>query len=116
MKRIACIVVSVVLFSCDMAPDERYPGPWVEEASPAIMRVLNQHGVRGCENLAYRPSNISDGPRDPRGEFLVYCSSDRVTWTAWIVLPALAADRNLMGAGDIYEGIPPTFVPGADRI
>lgn len=116
MKHIACIVVSVVLFGCDMAPDERYPGPWVEEASPAIMRVLNQHGVRGCENLAYRPSNISDGPRDPRGEFLVYCSSDRVTWTAWIVLPALAADRNLMGAGDIYEEIPPTFVPGADRI
>jgi len=70
----------------------------------------------GVREFVSRPSNISDGPRDPRGEFLVYCSSNRVTWTAWIVLSALAADRNLMGAGDIFEDIPPTFVPGADRI
>ena len=104
---LACVGLALGVFGCEDAPSDRYPEPWIDGASPGITRVLNSHSIQNCANIAYRPSNISEGPLDPQGEFLVYCSADGANWTAWVVFPARAADRDLIGPAAIYEDIPP---------
>lgn len=104
---LAYIALPFVLAGCDPSPDELYPPPWVQERSAAIDRVLSDHNVTDCQNLAYRPSNLSSGPLDPRGEFLVYCSADGRNWTAYIASPGLARDRNLSAPFNAYAEIPP---------
>jgi len=104
---LACVALSAFLAGCEPSPDDLYPGPWVEQRSPAIDRVLGSHNVQDCSNLVYRPSNVSDGPLDPRGDFLVYCSSDGANWTAYVASPGLARDRSLSGPIAVYAEIPP---------
>ncbi len=95
------------LTACEPSPSDRFPSPWVEERSPGIDRVLGNHNISGCENLVYRPSDISSGPLDPRGVFLVYCSPDGTNWTAYIASPGLARERSLTGRFAIYADVPP---------
>ena len=104
---LALVAFPLLLTGCDDSPSDRFPGPWVEERSPPINRVLNNHNVAGCENLVYRPSDVSSGPLDPRGDFLVYCSPDGTNWTAYIASPALARERTLSGPFAIYADVPP---------
>lgn len=95
------------LSGCEPSASDRFPGPWIEERSAGIDRVLGNHNVSGCENLVYRPSNISNGPLDPRGDFLVYCSADGSNWTGYIARPGLARDSSLEGPFEIYADIAP---------
>ena len=104
---LAYFALPFTLAGCEPSPDDIYPAPWVEQRSPAIDRVLSDHNVSNCNNLAYRHSNISSGPLDPRGNFLVYCSADGATWTAYIASPGLARDRSLTGPFDVYAEVPP---------
>ena len=104
---LAFVALPVSLAGCEPSPDEIYPGPWVEQRSPAIDRVLNDHNVSDCDNLVYRPSNLSRGPLDPRGDFLVYCSGDGANWTAYVASPGLARDRSLTGPFTVYAEVPP---------
>lgn len=95
------------LAGCEPSASDRFPGPWIEEPSAGIDRVLDTHNVTACEHFAYRPSDISNGPLDPRGDFLVYCSADGSNWTGYIVRPALAANSSLEGPFEIYADIAP---------
>nr|TFG52613.1 MAG: hypothetical protein E4H34_04765 [Hyphomicrobiales bacterium] len=104
---LALVVISPLLAGCDPSPSDRFPGPWVEERSMAINRVLGSQNISGCENLVYRPSDVSNGPLDPRGDFLVYCSADGANWTAYIASPGLTRDRALNGPFEIYADIAP---------
>ncbi len=101
------VLWTFVIAGCDQSPDDRYPDPWIEQPSPGITRVLTDNGVENCSNVVYRPSSASTGPLDPNGEFLVYCSSDGVNWSAWIAFPALARNRSLVGPMEVYDDIPP---------
>ena len=105
----ALVFLSFPLFlaGCDPSPGDRFPGPWIEARSAGIDRVLGDHNVSGCENLAYRPSNVSSGPLDPRGDFLVYCSADGSNWTGYIVRPGLARNNSLEGPFEIYSDVAP---------
>lgn len=105
----ALVFVAFPLFlaGCEPSPGDRFPGPWIEERSAGIDRVLGNHNVSGCENFAYRPSNVSAGPLDPRGDFLVYCSADGSNWTGYIVRPGLARNSSLEGPFEIYSDIAP---------
>jgi hypothetical protein len=98
---------SFLLAACDPSPGDRFPDPWIEERSAGIDRVLGDHNVSGCENFAYRPSNVSTGPLDPRGDFLVYCSADGSSWTGYIVRPGLARNSSLEGPFEIYADVAP---------
>mgnify|MGYP007022264338 CR=1 FL=1 len=60
---------------------ERYPGPWVSDVDLAITRALIRNNVSGCGQYKYRSSSQNSG------EYLVYCSRDGETWTAYIVWP-----------------------------
>lgn len=103
------LVLGIFLISaagCGQSQADLYPGPWIEEPSPSITRVLDAHGV-ACADVVYRPSNVSNGPRDPAGQFLVYCSNDGQNWSAWVARPALAADRNLVAVAVVFEDVPP---------
>jgi hypothetical protein len=104
---LALVTILPLLTGCDPSPSDRFPEPWVRERSMAIDRVLGNHNISGCENLAYRPSDASSGPLDPRGDFLVYCSPNGSNWTAYIASPGLARDRNLTGPFEIYPDVPP---------
>jgi len=103
----ALVALPLSLAAYKPSTSDRFPPPWVQERSAAIDRVLNHHNVRGCEQIAYRPSQMSSGPLDPRGEFLVYCSPDGTNWTAYIASPGLAADRSLTGPLRVYADLPP---------
>ena len=104
---LAFVSLPILLAGCEPSPGEVYPGPWVEQRSPAIDRVLNDHNVPGCANRVYRPSNVSRGPLDPRGDFLVYCSADGASWTAYVASPGLARDSSLTGPFAAYAEVPP---------
>jgi hypothetical protein len=104
---LSLVAFPIFLAGCEPSPDDLYPAPWVRERSAAIDRVLSSHNVTGCENIAYRPSDVSSGPLDPRGVFLIYCSSDGANWAAYIATPSLARDRNLTGPFETYAEIPP---------
>src|SRR5687768_2528498 len=54
-------------------PSEEYPGPWLDEVNPAILRTLVRNGVPSCPDMKTRPAATSSGLFDPHGEFLVYC-------------------------------------------
>ena len=103
----AFVTFSLFLTGCEPSPSDRFPGPWIEERSAGIDRVLGDHNVSGCEHFAYRPSNVSTGPLDPRGDFLVYCSADGSNWTGYIVRPGLARNSSLEGPFEIYADIAP---------
>ncbi len=104
---LAFVAFPLFLTACEPSPSDRFPGPWVEERSAPINRVLVSHNISGCENLVYRHSDISSGPLDPRGDFLVYCSPDGTSWTAYIASPGLARERSLIGPFAIYADVPP---------
>jgi hypothetical protein len=104
---LALVALSFSLYGCEPSTRDRFPDPWVETRSAPIDRVLTDHNVRGCETMVYRPSEMSNGPLDPRGEFLVYCSPDGTTWTAYIAVPGLARERNLTGPLAVYADLPP---------
>ena len=107
VRGFALVLWPFVVAGCDQSPGDRYPDPWIEQLNPGITRVLTGHGVENCSDVVYRPSSASTGPLDPNGEFLIYCSSDGVNWSAWIAFPALARDRSLVGPMEIYDDIPP---------
>lgn len=104
---LAYVALPLTLAGCEPSADDLYPGPWVEQRSPAIDRVLSANNVTDCTNMVYRPSNISSGPLDPRGVFLVYCSPDGENWTGYIASPGLARDRSLTQPFEVYAEIPP---------
>ncbi len=104
---LAFVAFPLFLTACDPSPSDRFPGPWIDERNPAIDLVLGHHNVSGCENFAYRPSDVTSGPQDPRGDFLVYCSPDGTNWTAYIASPGLARERSLGGPFAIYADVPP---------
>jgi len=103
----ALVAFSLFLTGCDPSPSDRFSGPWIDERNPAIDLVLGNHNVSGCENFAYRPSDVTNGPQDPRGDYLVYCSADGANWTGYIARPGLARDRSLEGPFEIYADIAP---------
>ncbi len=104
---LAFVAFPLFLTACEPSPSDRFPGPWVEVRSLGIDRVLGNHNISGCENLVYRHSDLSSGPLDPRGDFLVYCSPDGTNWTAYIASPGLARERSLIGPFAIYADVPP---------
>ena len=104
------IPASLFLFGCnqELYSGEEFPGPWIEGASPAIDRVLQDHNVMGCDRATYRTWVESEGPLDPRGVFLLYCRPANGTeWTSWIVRPELADDEELIGPDPIRDDVPP---------
>lgn len=58
---------------------ERFPGPWRTEPNIDVGRALAGSGVRGCGEYKYRASTTTGG------EFLVHCSADGVSWSAYFV-------------------------------
>ena len=62
---------------------EIYPGKWKTDPQIKIQRTLVKNGVTGCGYMAYKPRYNFDN------EFLVYCSMDYKTWTAYIVWDVL---------------------------
>lgn len=77
---------------------ERYPGPWRESANLGISKALVANNVRGCGEYKYRESS-----RD-RGEFLVYCSRDGLSWSAYLVWANI---NKVTGPHQISASIPP---------
>jgi hypothetical protein len=73
----------------------------------AINRVLANHNISGCKNLVYQTSDLSSGPLDPRGDFLVYCSPDGTNWTVYVASPGLALARSLTASFEIYSDVTP---------
>lgn len=66
--------------SAAMAQD--YPAPWKRDAVPALTRTLAKNGVRGCGDFAWRQR------ADGSSEYLVYCTRDGRTWSAWLAWTA----------------------------
>jgi len=60
--------------------DAEYPPPFREDFNMEITKVLVKNGVTGCGTYKYRASTK---PSDK--EYLVYCSRDGKTWTAYMV-------------------------------
>ncbi len=104
---LAFVAFPLFLAGCDPSPSDRFPGPWIEERTPAIDLVLGNHNVSGCENFAFRPSDVTSGPQDPRGDYLVYCSANGADWTAYIARPGLARASSLEGPFEPYPDIAP---------
>lgn len=65
-----------------------YPGPWRTETNIDVVKTLVKNKVQGCGELAWRQA--ASGSK----EFLVYCSRDGRTWTAYL---AFTAVQNTMG-------------------
>lgn len=58
-----------------------YLGKWRSDANSDIIRTLMSHSVRGCGEFYYKPSTWNNG------EYLVYCTRDGETWSAYLVWP-----------------------------
>ncbi|AME28662.2 hypothetical protein AXG89_33270 (plasmid) [Burkholderia sp. PAMC 26561] len=66
-----------------IAVAKRYPGPWKDDFNLEITKSLAWNKVAGCGEYKYRASSLD------KDEFLVYCSSDDVAWTAYLVWPVI---------------------------
>jgi hypothetical protein len=75
-----------------------FPTPWRRDANPELIRTLAKNGVKGCGDFAWksRPSQSS--------EYLVYCTRDGRTWSAWL---AWTAAEKVMGPYAPDPGVPP---------
>lgn len=62
---------------------ERYPAPWRDDSHLEISKSLAWNKVRGCGEFKYRAS------RQDKDEYLVYCTADGSTWTAYLVWSAI---------------------------
>lgn len=60
---------------------EEYDERWRSDAPRKIVQTLTSNNVRGCGEFHYRPSAKNSG------EYLVYCTSDGRTWSAYLVWP-----------------------------
>src|SRR5699024_3051662 len=74
-----------------------YPGPWHREFNVSIVRTLNDHRVKNCGDLAWRPN-----PKQHH-EFLVYCSADMGVWRVYLVWPAF---DKIMGPYPVDPSLP----------
>lgn len=61
---------------------ERYPAPWREDFHVGITKALALKAIRGCGQYKYRESSKD------QNEFLVHCTGDGKSWTAYFVWPA----------------------------
>lgn len=74
------LVVPSFLASCSEPKSlaEEFPGDW-QEPSAEVARTLVQNQVTGCGEFYQKPAaNYS-------GEYMVACTRDGQTWTAWRV-------------------------------
>ncbi|MGY6127027.1 hypothetical protein ACW9YV_16505 (plasmid) [Paraburkholderia strydomiana] len=62
---------------------ERYPAPWHDDFNLEISKSLAWNKVQGCGEFKYRASS-----RD-KDEYLVYCTANGSTWTAYLVWTAI---------------------------
>ncbi|MFZ3585570.1 hypothetical protein ACOI1H_26245, partial [Loktanella sp. DJP18] len=60
---------------------EEYFGAWRSDAPTNLVQTLISNNVRGCGEFHYKPSSQNSG------EYLVYCTPDGHTWTAYLVWP-----------------------------
>jgi hypothetical protein len=60
---------------------EDYLGTWQSNPPNDIIQTLISNDVRGCGEFHYKPSAQNSG------EYLVYCTRDGRTWTAYLVWP-----------------------------
>ncbi len=89
MKRLL-LSLFLILPACDnpekdMSLQEFYPPPWHSEFNLGITRALIKNKVRGCGEYHYRSRYDWDQ------EYLVYCSRDGKSWTAYLVWPLIGA-------------------------
>ena len=59
--------------------EQLYPLPWRSDFDLPIARSLGKNGVTGCGEFQYRESSQHSR------EYLVYCTRDGSTWTAYLV-------------------------------
>jgi hypothetical protein len=87
MKRLFLACAALAAYSAVAAADlgRDYPGPWKRDAQPQLTRTLAKAGARGCGDYAWRQHASQSS------EFLVYCTRDGRTWSAWLAWTA--ADR-----------------------
>jgi hypothetical protein len=67
---------------------ERYESTRRTDFHTAITQALVANNVRGCGEYKYRES------RTDEGEYLVYCTQDGKTWTAYLVWASI---KKIMG-------------------
>jgi hypothetical protein len=82
---LACLILALVALRqeakiVEVVP-QHFPGPWEHTFHPELNRALMVHDVRGCGDYWYQQS-----VRDP-GKYLVHCTRDGRTWTAYLVWP-----------------------------
>jgi len=65
-----------------------FPGKWKKGFQPDIARALAKHQIRGCGNFRYKQNGSNSDL------FLVECSKDGKSWTAYHVN---VADRKVDG-------------------
>jgi hypothetical protein len=81
---------SVALAATAHASDfsQQYPGTWSDAANKSLSMALAKNGARDCGEYYYRKAATGGG------EFLVYCTPNGRTWSAYLVwLPS----GNVMG-------------------
>lgn len=97
--------VSVTLAGCGKKETmvERYPGPWQSSENARLRKVLEANKATGCETLYWRTYH-----NEPTTDYLVYCSPDGKTWTAWLVWTSI---KQVVGPTDVFPDIAPPKAP-----
>jgi hypothetical protein len=100
---IALLLTAIAMGACEGEKPiaAQFPGPWRDDLKPEIIRTLVAHQARGCGEFHWR---AKDGRTDEFAEYLVYCTRDRVSWTAWLVWPG---SGRASGPSAIDPGLPP---------
>lgn len=87
--------------AASISASERYPGPWMDDGNPEIIRALISNKIEGCGEFQYRKSY------DNTSEYLVYCTRDGKNWVSYIVFPRDILDSDVQGPYRIDPSIPP---------
>lgn len=82
---------------------QRYPGPWQSGEHARISKVLAASNATGCDTLYWRTYH-----NEPGTDYLVYCTQDGKTWTAWLVWTSI---KKAMGPTEVFAEIPPPQAP-----
>ena len=100
-RLLSVLALSVAFASaCEpLPPEERYPGPWVEDFNPKLSLLLIQNGIRGCGDLVYKPAYDNT---DTREEYLIYCSNG----DSEFALVAFFPSNRLTGPARLVPEIP----------
>lgn len=79
MAAVSCIAAGNIFLLHAETLGGKYPGFWHTGINQDINRAISQNHIHGCGEYKFKQN------KDTPEEFLIYCTTDRTHWKAYVV-------------------------------